>query len=76
MGGVGGVLLASLASRKHELVDALGNSVAASQGDQMLALTIAVVVGRRAPAVPGRTIGSRSSTFPPRLTRVVAVATR
>ncbi len=44
MGGVGGVLLASLASRKHELIDALGNSVAASQGDQMLALTIAVVV--------------------------------
>jgi hypothetical protein len=44
MGAVGGVLLASLASRKHELVDALTNSVAASQGDQMLALTIAVVV--------------------------------
>jgi hypothetical protein len=44
MGGVGGVLLASLASRKHELVDALTNSVAASQGDQMLAITIAVVV--------------------------------
>src|SRR5207247_2612549 len=43
MGGVGGVLLASLASRKHELVDALGNSAAASQGDQMLAITIAVV---------------------------------
>jgi hypothetical protein len=44
MGGVGGVLLASLASHKHELVDALGNSVAASQGDQMLGLTIAVVL--------------------------------
>ncbi len=44
MGGVGGVLLASLASRKHELVDALTNSTAASQGDQMLALSLAVVV--------------------------------
>jgi O-antigen ligase len=45
IGGMGGVLLASLASRKHELVDALTNSVAASQGDQMLALTIAVAIG-------------------------------
>ncbi len=45
MGGVGGVLLASLASRKHELVDALGNSAAATQGDQMLALSLAVVIG-------------------------------
>ena len=44
LGGVGGVLLCWLASRKHELVDALGNSTAASQGDQMLALTIVVVV--------------------------------
>jgi hypothetical protein len=43
MGAVGGVLLASLASRKHELVDALVNSTAAGQGDQMLALTLAVV---------------------------------
>ncbi|HEY7151965.1 MAG TPA: O-antigen ligase family protein [Solirubrobacterales bacterium] len=43
-GAAGGVLLCWLASRKHELVDALGNSTAASQGDQMLALTIAVVV--------------------------------
>ena len=43
VGGAGGVLLCWLASRKHELVDALGNSTAASQGDQMLALTIAVV---------------------------------
>jgi hypothetical protein len=44
MGGVGGALLVSLASRKHELVDAIGNSAAAAQGDQMLALTIAVVL--------------------------------
>ncbi len=44
IGGVGGVLLASLASRKHELVDALVNSTAASQGDQMLALSLTVVV--------------------------------
>jgi hypothetical protein len=44
LGGAGGVLLCWLASRKHELVDALGGSTAASQGDQMLALTIAVVV--------------------------------
>jgi hypothetical protein len=45
IGAMGGVLLASLASRKHELVDALTNSVAASQGDQMLALVIAVAIG-------------------------------
>lgn len=44
MGAVGGTLLASIASRKHELVNALGNSAAASQGDQMLALSIAVVL--------------------------------
>jgi hypothetical protein len=44
MGGVGGVLLVSLASRKHELVDALGNSAAAAQGDQMLALSVLVVL--------------------------------
>lgn len=45
IGSVGGVLLASLASHKPELVDALRGSVAASQGDQMLVLTIAVVLG-------------------------------
>jgi hypothetical protein len=44
LGGAGGVLLCWLASRKHELVDALAGSTAASQGDQMLAWTIAVVV--------------------------------
>src|SRR5436190_5343359 len=44
MGGGGGALLISLASRKHELVDALGNSTAAAQGDQMLAISIAVVL--------------------------------
>ena len=44
IGGVGGALLISLASRRHELVDALGNSTAAAQGDQMLALSIAVVL--------------------------------
>ncbi|MGH2964541.1 MAG: O-antigen ligase family protein [Solirubrobacterales bacterium] len=74
MGGVGGVLLASLASRKLELVDALTNSVAASQGDQMLALTIAVAAG----------VGLlrfladdwlEELDVPARLTRVVAVGT-
>ena len=44
MGGVGGGLLILLASRKHELVDGLGNSAAAAQGDQMLAVSIAVVL--------------------------------
>ncbi len=44
MGGVGGALLISLASDRHELVDALGNSTAAAQGDQMLAFSIAVVL--------------------------------
>jgi len=44
MGGVGGALLISLASRRHELVDGLGNSAAAAQGDQMLALSIGVVL--------------------------------
>jgi hypothetical protein len=44
MGGVGGTLLISLASRRDELVDALGNSAAATQGDQMLAFSIGVVL--------------------------------
>ena len=44
IGGVGGALLISLASGRHELVDALGGSTAAAQGDQMLALSIAVVL--------------------------------
>ncbi|MEK6326315.1 MAG: O-antigen ligase family protein [Actinomycetota bacterium] len=44
MGGVGGALLISLASGRHELVDALGNSTAAAQGDQMLAFSIGVVL--------------------------------
>jgi hypothetical protein len=44
MGGVGGALLVSVASGEHELVDGLGNSTAAAQGDQMLALTIGVVL--------------------------------
>ena len=39
-----GALLISLASGRHELVDALGNSTAAAQGDQMLAFTIGVVL--------------------------------
>ena len=68
------MLLASLASRKHELVDALTNSVAASQGDQMLALTIAVVVA----------VGLlrfladdwlEDLDVPPRLTRAAAIGT-
>jgi hypothetical protein len=44
MGGVGGALLVSLASHRHELVDALAGSTAAAQGDQMLALSIVVVL--------------------------------
>jgi O-Antigen ligase len=44
MGGVAGALLISLASHRHELVDGLGNSAAAAQGDQMLALSIGVVL--------------------------------
>lgn len=44
IGGVGGALLVSLASDRHELVDALGNSTAASQGHEMLAFSIGVVV--------------------------------
>jgi O-antigen ligase/polysaccharide polymerase Wzy-like membrane protein/tetratricopeptide repeat protein len=44
IGGIGGALLVSLTSHRHELVDALGNSTAAAQGDQMLALSIGVVL--------------------------------
>jgi hypothetical protein len=74
MGGVGGVLLASLASRKHELVDALTNSVAATQGDQMLAITIGVVIAvglLRFLADDWLEV----LDVPERLTRVVAVGT-
>ena len=42
--GPAGRCSSSLASRQHELVDGLGNSAAAAQGDQMLALSIAVVL--------------------------------
>ena len=44
IGGLGGAILISFASSRHELVDALGNSTAAAQGDQMLAISIAVVL--------------------------------
>ena len=44
LGGAGGALLLFLASRQHELVDAVRNSAAAEQGDQMLAVSIALVV--------------------------------
>ena len=44
LGGAGGALLVLLASRQHELVDAVGNSASAEQGDQMLAVSIALVV--------------------------------
>ncbi|OLE38924.1 MAG: hypothetical protein AUG48_00505 [Actinobacteria bacterium 13_1_20CM_3_68_9] len=44
LGGAGGALLVVLASRQHELVDGLGNSAAAAQGDQMLAVSILVAV--------------------------------
>jgi O-Antigen ligase len=43
LGGAGGVLLVFLASRQHELVDGAGNSAAVAQGDQMLAVSIALV---------------------------------
>jgi hypothetical protein len=44
MGGVGGALLVSMASHRHELVNALGNPTAAAQGDQMLLASIGVVL--------------------------------
>ena len=44
VGGAGGGLLILLASRQHELVDGLGDSAAAAQGDQMLAVSIAVAL--------------------------------
>jgi hypothetical protein len=44
IGGVGGALLVSLATHRHEFVDALSNSTAAAQGDQMLAFSIGVVL--------------------------------
>ena len=44
LGGAGGGLLILLASRQHELVNGLGDSAAAAQGDQMLAVSIAVVL--------------------------------
>ncbi|MGH2965540.1 MAG: O-antigen ligase family protein [Solirubrobacterales bacterium] len=74
LGGAGGVLLCWLASRKHELVDALGNSTAASQGDQMLALTIVVVgtLGIVRYLIDGWLAGLE---VPRRLTRGVIAAT-
>ena len=44
LGGAGGGLLVLLASRQHELVNGLGDSAAAAQGDQMLAVSIAIVL--------------------------------
>jgi hypothetical protein len=44
LGGAGGGLLIILASRQHELVNGLGDSAAAAQGDQMLAVSVAVVL--------------------------------
>jgi O-Antigen ligase len=44
LGGAGGGLLILLASRQHELVNGLGDSAAAAQGDQMLAVSIAIVL--------------------------------
>ncbi len=44
VGGAGGGLLILLASRQHELVNGLGDSAAAAQGDQMLAVSIAVAL--------------------------------
>lgn len=44
LGGAGGGLLIFLASRQQELVNGLGDSTAAAQGDQMLAVSIAIVV--------------------------------
>jgi O-Antigen ligase len=73
MAGVGGALLISLASHRHDLVDGLGNSSAAAQGDQMLAFSIGVVLA----------VGTLRFLFdewlarvqvPARLTRAVGVA--
>ncbi len=44
LAGSGGALLVFLASRQHELVNAVGNSAHVDQGDQMLAVSIALVV--------------------------------
>jgi len=73
IGGVGGALLVSLASHRHEFIDALSNSTAAAQGDQMLAFSIGVVlaVGALRFVVDD---WLQELEVPPRLTRVVAVA--
>jgi hypothetical protein len=42
LGAGGGAWLVFLASRQHELVDALGDSTAASQGDRLLVATVAI----------------------------------
>ena len=42
LGGAAGAWLLFLASRQHELVDALADSTAASQGDRMLVVSIAI----------------------------------
>ena len=63
IGGVGGAILISFASSRHELVDALVNSTAAAQGDQMLAISIAVV-SRSGSFGCWPTIASKSSTSP------------
>ena len=44
LGGLGGAWLLFLTARQHELVDALGDSTAASQGDRLLLATVAVAV--------------------------------
>jgi hypothetical protein len=73
IGGIGGALLVAQASHRHELVDDLADSTAASQGDQMLALSIGVVlaVGTLRFLVDDPL---KKLEVPARLTRAVGVA--
>jgi len=74
MGGAGGVLLIVLASRQHELVDGLGNSAAAAQGDQMLAVSILIAVAIGISRfLLDRSLGRIE--VPATLTRAIGVAT-
>ena len=73
IGGVGGALLVSLATHRTEFVDALSNSTAAAQGDQMLAFSIAVVLAVGALRfLLDDWLGELD--VPARLTRLVAVS--
>jgi O-antigen ligase/polysaccharide polymerase Wzy-like membrane protein/tetratricopeptide repeat protein len=73
LGAAGGAWLVFLASRQHELVDALGNSTAASQGDRMLVVSIAIVA---AVALLRLLLDARLARIevPARATRAVGIA--